>query len=286
MTYQKLLKEQMKRAATLGKEETAVKLLILELSGKDGATFLADIKQEIDKDLEDRLIEAIDEYLIKGRPVQHIIGYSYFYGYKMKVSEEVLIPRPETEELVIYTIKKAQQVFDPKEKLDYVDLGCGSGNILISIEKNAGFAWNSVTGVDISFLTLQATRKNKKYLGSAANLVKNDMISFLKKTTQKFDILTSNPPYISKVEDVDESVKKYEPKKALYVNPSYYYYEEIIKLLPKVMKEKFVASFEIGYDLKEILEDILKRTKFNIKIKYEFIKDIYGNDRILLIYSV
>ena len=83
---------------------------------------------------------------------------------------------------------------------------------------------------------------------------------------------------VSKVEDVDESVKKYEPKKALYVNPSYYYYEEIIKLLPKVMKEKFVASFEIGYDLKEILEDILKRTKFNIKIKYEFIKELDGKN--------
>ena len=112
------------------------------------------------------------------------------------------------------------------------------------------------------------------------------MISFLQKTTQKFNILTSNPPYISRIDDVDESVKKYEPKRALFINPSYYYYEEIIKLLPKVMADKFVASFEIGYDLKEILESILKRTKFNIKIKYDFIKDIYGNDRILLIYSI
>ena len=265
--------------------DMSLKLLLCDLYKIDSITsFIMNFPEEY-PELNKKQIKIIHKVL-NGYPVQYALKKADFNNLEFYVNKHTLIPRPETEELVIYTIKKAQQVFDPKEKLDYVDLGCGSGNILISIEKNAGFAWNSVTGVDISFLTLQATRKNKKYLGSAANLVKNDMISFLKKTTQKFDILTSNPPYISKVEDVDESVKKYEPKKALYINPSYYYYEEIINLLPKVMKEKFVASFEIGYDLKEILEDILKRTKFNIKIKYEFIKDIYGNDRILLIYSV
>lgn len=223
--------------------------------------------------------------VLHGYPVQYALNKADFHNLEFYVNKHTLIPRPETEELVIYTIKKVREIFDAKEKLDYVDLGCGSGNILISIEKNAGFTWNSITGVDISFFTLNATRKNKKYLGSAANLVRKDMISFLKNTKQKFNILTSNPPYISKIQDVDESVKKYEPKRALFINPSYYYYEEIIKLLPKVMADKFVASFEIGYDLKEILVDILKRTHFNIKIKYEFIKDIYGNDRILLIYS-
>ena len=224
--------------------------------------------------------------VLNGYPVQYALKKADFYNQEFYVNKHTLIPRPETEELVMYTIKKMQELFNINEKLDYVDLGCGSGNILISIEKNSGYNFNSVTGVDISFLTLQATKKNKKYKGSAAFLKKCDMISFLKKTPQKFNILTSNPPYISKVHDVDESVKKYEPKRALFVNPSYYYYEQIISLLPKVMKDKFVASFEIGYDLKEILESILKRTQFNTKIKYDFIKDIYGNDRILIIYSI
>ena len=223
--------------------------------------------------------------VLHGYPVQYALGKVDFSNLEFHVNKHTLIPRPETEELVLCTIKKAQETFNVKEKLNYVDLGCGSGNIMISIEKNAGFAWNSVEGVDISYFTLKTTKKNVKYLGSAAILHKKDMISYLQKTTRKFNILTSNPPYISRIDDVDESVKKYEPKRALFVNPSYYYYEEIIKLLPKVMADKFVASFEIGYDLKEILESILKRTEFNIKIKYDFIKDIYGNDRILLIYS-
>ena len=223
--------------------------------------------------------------VLQGYPVQYALKKADFNNLEFYVNKHTLIPRPETEELVFYTNKKAQEIFSPNNKLDYVDLGCGSGNILISIEKYAGFEFNSVTGVDISSRTLKVTKKNKKYLGSAAILKKMDMIKYLKKTKQKFDILTSNPPYISKIVDVDESVKKYEPKRALFVNPSYYYYEQIIYLLPKVMKEKFVASFEIGYDLKEILESILKSTKFNTKIKYEFIKDIYDNDRILLIYS-
>ena len=197
----------------------------------------------------------------------------------------MLIPRPETEELVLYTIKKAQEIFVPTESLDLIDLGCGSGNILMSIEKNAGFKWKSVTGIDNSFFALQVTRKNKKYLGSAAILKRCDMIKYLKITKQKYNILVSNPPYISKKEDVEENVKKFEPKNALYANPSYYFYENIIRQLPFVMKKDFVAAFEIGYDLKEILESILKSTKFNIKIKYDFIKDIYDNDRILLIYT-
>jgi release factor glutamine methyltransferase len=223
--------------------------------------------------------------VLQGYPVQYALKKADFNNLEFYVNKHTLIPRPETEELVFYTNKKAQEIFSTNNKLDYVDLGCGSGNILISIEKYAGFEFNSVTGIDISSRTLKVTKKNKKYLGSAAILKKNDMIKYLKKTKQKFDILTSNPPYISKIVDVDESVKKYEPKRALFVNPSYYYYEQIINLLPKVMKEKFVASFEIGYDLKEILESILKSIKFNTKIKYEFIKDIYDNDRILLIYS-
>lgn len=265
--------------------DMSLKLLLCDFYGIDSITsFIMKFADEV-PELTNKQIKILNKVL-HGYPVQYALGKVDFSNLEFYVNKHTLIPRPETEELVLYTIKKAQEVFDISEKLNYVDLGCGSGNIMISIEKNAGFAWNSVEGVDISYFTLKTTKKNVKYLGSAAILHKKDMISFLQKTTQKFNILTSNPPYISRIEDVDESVKKYEPKRALFINPSYYYYEEIIKLLPKVMADKFVASFEIGYDLKEILESILKRTKFNIKIKYDFIKDIYGNDRILLIYSV
>lgn len=221
-----------------------------------------------------------------GYPVQYVLGKTTFYNSEFYVNKHTLIPRPETEEVVYHTIKKAQEIFNSEEKINYVDLGCGSGNILISVEKNSNLNFNKIYGVDISIPTLLVTAKNKKYLGSAAILKRQDMISFLKSSKEKFNIITSNPPYISKVEDVESNVLNYEPKRALFINPSYYYYEEIIKLLPKVVDDKFVAAFEIGYDLREILESILKNTVFNIKIRYEFIKDMYSNDRILLIYSI
>ena len=134
MTYQKLLKEQMKRASSLGKEETAIRLLILELSGKNGANFLAEINSEIEPTLLEKYMWAIDEYLVKGRPVQHIIGYSYFYGYKMQVSEHVLIPRPETEELVGYVLSYYDEIFGGKN-VNVIDVGTGSGAIAIALAK-------------------------------------------------------------------------------------------------------------------------------------------------------
>ena len=143
----------------------SLKLLLCDFYKIDSITsFIMNFPEEY-PELNKKQIKIIHKVL-NGYPVQYALKKADFNNLEFYVNKHTLIPRPETEELVIYTIKKAQQVFDPKEKLDYVDLGCGSGNILISIEKNAGFAWNSVTGVDISFLTLQATRKNKKYLGS------------------------------------------------------------------------------------------------------------------------
>lgn len=264
--------------------DLSLKLLLCEFYKIDSPTSFILNHEEDYPDLTKKQLKILNK-VKNGYPVQYALEKANFYNSEFFVSKHTLIPRPETEELVLETIKKAKTIFEPEEPLDYVDLGCGSGNILISIEKCSGLNFNSITGVDISPLTLLTTKKNKKYLGSAAILKKKDMISFLKNSNKKFNIITCNPPYISKVKDVEENVLNYEPKKALFVNPSYYYYEEIIKLLPKVTKDKFIVAFEIGYDLKEILESILKRTTFNIKIKYDFLKDIFGNDRILLIYS-
>lgn len=110
----KYLNIQKKRAQEYSLESEAIKLLVLELSNMDGATFFANLNQEIPDDLKETLDKAIDKYLIEKIPVQHIIGYSYFYGYKMKVSDQVLIPRPETEELVGYVLQTYDEVFDGK----------------------------------------------------------------------------------------------------------------------------------------------------------------------------
>lgn len=264
--------------------DTSLKILLCEFYHYDSFTsFVLHYEDEVEP-LNSKQISILNKVL-QGFPVQYAIKNTEFYNMKFYVNKNVLIPRPETEEVVFNTIKTMQKVFDHSKELNYVDLGLGSGNILLSIEKNSGFKFNKLIGVDISLKALLVARKNKKYWGSAAILKKKDMIKFLKNTKEKFDIISANPPYISNHDEVDDNVNKYEPHKALYIEPAHYYYEEIIKLIPKVMNEKFVVSFEIGYDLKEILESVLKNTKFHTKINYEFIKDMYGNDRILIIHS-
>ena len=134
MTYQAFLNKQMKRADSLGKEREAIKLLVLELSGLDGANFFLKLTEELPVEEEKRFLTAIDKYLIDGIPVQHILGYSYFYGYRMIVNKEVLIPRPETEELVGYVLQKYDDVFDG-QKVDVVDVGTGSGAVAVALVK-------------------------------------------------------------------------------------------------------------------------------------------------------
>ena len=116
MTYEKYLKIQTKKALSLNKEAEAIKLLMLELSGMNGANFLASYKEEIPEETLQKYEEAINQYLISNYPVQYILGYSYFYGYKMKVDERVLIPRRETEELVAHVLSMYDELFETSEK--------------------------------------------------------------------------------------------------------------------------------------------------------------------------
>jgi release factor glutamine methyltransferase len=279
MTYQKLLKEQMKRAASLGKEETAVKLLILELSGKDGATFLADIKQEIDKDLEVKLMEAIDEYLIKGRPVQHIIGYSYFYGYKMKVSEEVLIPRPETEELVGYVLSYYDEVFDGA-KVDVIDVGTGSGAIAVALaceEPNM-----TVSASDISPTAVEVAKINAKNNDANVKFFVGDMLQPFIENNYKVDILVSNPPYIPDDEYVEDIVLNNEPHVALFGgSDGMHFYKIILEGAKQLLKEKNILAFEHSFSKGKEMYELAKKHFPNGEIIQ--IKDLNDKDRMTII---
>ena len=120
-TFLKFLKTQEKRAQKAGLEAEGVKLLVLELSGYNGVEFVSNLNTVIPLKKEQELLKALDEYIINKKPVQHIVGYSYFYGYKMIVNQNVLIPRPETEELVDLIVKEAAT------GTRLLDIGTGSG---------------------------------------------------------------------------------------------------------------------------------------------------------------
>lgn len=214
------------------------------------------------------------ERLQNGEPVQYIVGNVNFYGNEIKVNKNVLIPRFETEELVEYTISYIKKMF--KEKINIIDLGTGSGCIAITLKKKIN---SNVSAIDISKEALEVAKENAKKNKVEINFIQNDMLDNI---SDKFDVIISNPPYISKNEEIQDIVRKNEPSLALYAdNEGLYYYEKIIKQSKKNLKEKFIIAFEIGYmqgdKIKKLAEQNYPKAEVVLK------KDLQGKDRFIFI---
>jgi release factor glutamine methyltransferase len=279
MTYQAFLNKQMKRADSLGKEREAIKLLVLELSGLDGANFFLKLTEELPVEDEKRFLTAIDKYLIDGIPVQHILGYSYFYGYRMIVNKEVLIPRPETEELVGYVLQKYDDVFDG-QKVDVVDVGTGSGAVAVALVKEEPNM--SVSATDISETALEVAVQNAKNNDANVTFYLGDMLQPLIERNLKFDILVSNPPYIPEDEYVESIVKDNEPHVALFGGvDGMYFYDIILSNASKILKDINIIAFEHSYNKGEQMIALAK--KYFPEGKVELIKDLNGKDRFTII---
>lgn len=271
MTYDGLLKAVSKKALHYNKEVEAIKLLLLELSGLEPHEFFMSLNKEVQHDFEKMFIEKADLYIINHVPVQHILGYSYFYGYKFKVSDAVLIPRVETEQLVEHILYYYDSYFS-NQKVDVIDLGTGSGCIGLSLAKEEPNM--SVTVTDISEDALAVTKENGKALDVTARYLLSDWFS---NVHGKFDIIISNPPYIPSDEEVQDIVKK-EPSVALYGGGSgVIYYEHILKHIKPYMKEKCLVGFEHGYQQKEAIYALAKTYAPEAQIIQ--LKDLQGRDR-------
>ena len=214
--------------------------------------------------------------LLKKYPIQYLIGYVNFYGYKIYVNKNVLIPRYETELLVEKTIKYAKKMFN--EKVNILDLGTGSGAIAVALNKELN---SSVTGVDISKKALKIASKNVIDNNCDVELINGNLFNKIKGT---YDIIISNPPYISKDEKIMDCVDKYEPHLALYAKDNgLYFYKEILKKAKKYLNKKYIIAFEIGWWQGELIKNIAKKYFDEKKITIE--KDYSGKDRYLFIKS-
>lgn len=210
----------------------------------------------------------------KKEPLQYIVGTSNFYGYEYKINKNVLIPRFETEELVENTIKYIKENYTHKVKV--LDLCTGSGCIGITIKKELKEKAD-VTISDISTKALKIAKINSK--GEDIKIVKSNLFDNI---TGKYDIIISNPPYISYNEKIMDIVRKNEPKIALYAeNNGLYYYNKILKIVDEHIEKKFLIALEIGekqaMPIKSIINDNLKNVKITIK------KDMSGKDRMIFI---
>lgn len=214
------------------------------------------------------------EKLTNGVPLQHITHQQEFMKMNFYVDENVLIPRPDTEILVEEVIKIAKKIQQPK----ILDLCTGSGAIAISIAKNIPEA--EVYGIDISKKAIDIAKKNSKELDAKVKFIKSNL--FDKMDKMKFDIIVSNPPYIKKevIRHLSEEVKK-EPEIALDGgNDGLDFYRKISKQAIEYLKYGSYLCYEIGYDQKDEVIDIIKNQEnySNIYCK----KDLGGNDRVVI----
>ena len=224
---------------------------------------------------EDKLDEGLKQ-LKQGLPVQYIIGNVNFCGYEIIVNHNVLIPRFETEELVNYVVEYASKYFE--KKLEIADLGTGSGCIAVALSKKLDV---HVDAVDISRKALVVAKKNIIKNNSNVTIHYGNMLNPLSK---KYDIIISNPPYISKDEEIMDVVKQNEPHKALYAdNNGLYFYEQIIKDANDYLKEKNMIAFEIGSNQASEIIKFAKRyfPKSVVVLK----QDLQKRDRFIFVFN-
>ena len=222
-------------------------------------------------------IESDYEKLCDNYPIQYLIGYVNFYGYKIYVNEDVLIPRYETEYLVEKTIKYCNKIFGNK-KISILDLGTGSGAISIALYKGLN---SNVTAIDISDKAIKMAKKNALENDSDIKFINNNMLDNI---NEKYDLIISNPPYVSYDEEVMDSVKKYEPNIALYADDNgLYYYDSILKKVKNNLNKRFIIAFEIGMNQANDIKNLTNKYLENVIINVE--KDLSGKDRYIFIIS-
>lgn len=267
------IKEKEKLALEHNLEKEAIKKLLIEIKYQNMANLIMDYNNEISSHY---FNEIIDKYIYDKIPIQYILGYAYFYGYKFKVNKDVLIPRPETE----LAVDKAIEIIREKNYSKVLDIGTGSGAIALSIALK--YPNIQVVASDISVYALDVAKENAKVLNvNNVQFVISDMFNNI---TNKYDLIISNPPYIGydEIDEIDEIVYKNEPHLALFTSDNgVYYYKEIIKNLDKFLNDNGTIIFEIGYKQGSIIKDYALSLHPNLEV--EIIKDYNSLDRIVII---
>lgn len=226
--------------------------------------------EELDSDIGLKLDGILEKYN-KGYPLQYALGEWEFYGLNFKVDERALIPRFETEIIVDFLLKSSYK----KDKI--LDIGTGSGAIAISLGRN--LPTSRIIGSDIEEKALSLASENKERLkASNVSFIKSDLFEEI---SEKFDIIISNPPYINQTDydKLDERLY-HEPKSALLASEDgLYYYKRIIKDAKAYLNQGGRLVFEIGYDQKQRICELLNESDFK---NITCMKDYNDFDRFII----
>ncbi len=222
---------------------------------------------------EETWLEEVLSRLKKSEPVQYVLGFAYFMGNRYVVNKDVLIPRPETEELLELVYKKSE-----RGSFTAIDIGTGSGCIAVELSKKYPKA--RVYAVDVSERALAVASENSKNQNVQINFVSDDILHPAMEKYPTFDLIVSNPPYVAidEKEFMHANVINYEPHLALFASNPLEFYEAIARFAEKKLKSEGKIFLEINPVYAESTLEIYQRTGFS---DIELVKDITGKQRFL-----
>ncbi|RIJ69491.1 peptide chain release factor N(5)-glutamine methyltransferase [Rummeliibacillus sp. POC4] len=260
-----------------GREEIAARLLLQHVLKKSYTELLVSMHDEIEEE-DCRTYWQMVESHAQGMPIQYIIGEEEFYGRTFQVNESVLIPRPETEELILEATKRIKRLFGAQPTIKLADIGTGSGAIAITMKKEIPTL--QVTATDISSDALKVAKKNAKLLNAEIHFEEGDLTVPI--SQQKWQVVLSNPPYIAYEEaaEMSEVVLEHEPHTALFAeDDGLALYKRLAKNLPSLMTKPSFIGVEIGYARGPAVAALFKENFPQANV--EIIKDINGKNRMV-----
>ena len=269
-----LIQQISKQLAPLGQSARQQASWLIEyVLGYSPTQLLAQPNPPIKPEQQQQLQEYVNR-LLKHEPIQYVLGEAYFYGYKFKVSPAVLIPRPETEELVHHIVLRHKNA----KNLSGLDLCTGSGCIAISLAKELPQA--KLTATDVSIAALQVAQENNAGLEAEIVLLQHDILK--EEITGQYDFLVSNPPYVrpSEKEQMHSNVLDWEPHLALFIpeEDPLLFYRSIAQKALNSLKSNGWLYFEINEAYGRQTAEMLQQLGFS---KVQILKDMQGKDRML-----
>ncbi len=275
LEFKRYFKSELSELYTEAESAQLYSVFLYEKTGFDRFQQRRFAHQELLISDEEELKEITSE-LKTGKPYQQILGHTEFYGKKFFVDENVLIPRPETEELVELAKIEIQNLKSKIQNLKLLDIGTGSGIIPITLKKH--FPNAEISAIDISEKALEIAQKNAEFHQANIQFIQQDYLNT--KLEEKYDIIISNPPYIGIEEniEIEDSVKGFEPNIALFspTSDALIFYRKIAKDAEQFLNENGMIFLEINQKLgKETLE------LFSNYSESRLIKDLSGNDRFI-----
>ena len=273
MKLAQMFKDFEEKLIAQGEEAESLSFVYRSLKNLSFTDFVFALQQEVTEE-EKEFVEEIYMKLANHIPAQYIIGHAEFFGMQLKVDERVLIPRPETEELVELILAE-----NPKENLKVLDIGTGSGAIALALAKNRP-DW-TITASDISQAALDLARENAEIQNLNIFLKKSDCFSEI---SSKYDIIVSNPPYISRVDEAEVglNVLHSEPHLALFADEDgLAIYRRIAEEAKDYLNDGGKIYLEIGYKQGQSVPALFKENFPEKRVRT--LKDQFGQDRMVVI---